>query len=133
MIFNGVDLAARFRSDAGGYFLVNAVRGREAMPEELEVLAIPGRAGGVIASSRRPVRILEVEITLKGDDRRDLRKKIEDLNALLYTNEEVPIEFADEPDRVYDGRFSGTTYKREVGRIYQSVLTFICPDPYKYG
>lgn len=132
MKFNGIDLADRYAS-AGGYFIVNDVRGRGVIGSEVDMIDVPGRDGSYVIGKRRPPRALEVDITLKGDSYEDLRKKIEDLNALLSTETDAEIVFDDEPDRVYYGRLAEVNDKLEKSKIYQATLTFICPDPYKYG
>lgn len=133
MKFNGIDLADRYTSSAGGYFIVNDVRGRGVLGNEVDMINVPGRDGSYVVGKRRPPRALEVDITIKGDSYEDLRKKIEDLNALLSTETDTEIVFDDEPDRVYYGRLTEVNDKIEKSKIYQATLTFICPDPFKYG
>src|SRR5699024_418510 len=84
--------------------------------------------------SRYKERILGVDFTLKGEDFEDLRKKLERLNEIFSTNgEEVPIEFDDEPNRVYRGRLTSAEDSMENGRIYQASITITCGNPHKRG
>ena len=133
MLINGIDLADRYQSSAGGYFVVNDVRGRGVYPVELIQTDVPGRPGSYITGRKIEPRVLEIDITLKGDDYRDLREKIEDLISLLQTDEELTIQFEDEPDRMYFGRLEQVDHRLEKSKIYQATLYFVCQDPYKYG
>lgn len=133
MIYNGVDLSDVFTGPSDAYFIVNEVRGRGVLSEELELLEMPGHNGTLIMSKKTPERVLEVDITLKGESFADLRKRIERLDRILRTDETVPIVFADEPDRTYMGTLGEVSDRIEQSRIYQATLTIVCPRPYKYG
>ena len=133
MMFNGIDLAERYQSEQGGYFVVNSVSGRGVLSDELSTLTVAGKSGVYISGERTPERLLNVSITLKGDNYNDLRRKIEDLNELLNTDDDVEIKFYDEPDRTYFGRLSAVADIIEKATIYQATLTFLCSDPFKYG
>src|SRR5690606_21647880 len=87
-----------------------------------------------LSQRRKPVRYLEVDITLKGGSFEDLRRRIDRLNEILDTGKEiVSITFDDESDRTYYGKLDTVVDRLEKSKIYQATLTFICPDPYKYG
>src|SRR5690606_11836461 len=87
-----------------------------------------------LSQRRKPVRYLEVDITLKGGSFEDLRRRIDRLNEILDTGKEiVSITFDDESDRTYYGKLDTVVDRLEKAKIYQATLTFICPDPYKYG
>lgn len=133
MTINGINLAERYDNGFKSYFVVNEVRGRGVQADELTMIDVPGMDGAYIDDGKLPPRPLEVDITLKGESFADLRKKIEDLNALLKTDNTIEITFADEPDRIYHGRLSAVTHKIEKQCVYQATLAFLCPDPYKYG
>jgi len=133
MTFNGIDLAERYQSEHGGYFVVNSVSGRGVLSDSLDTLTVMGKSGVYISGERTPERLLNVSITLKGDDFNDLRRKIEDLNELLNTDDDVEIKFDDEPNRTYFGRLSAVEDTLEKSTIYQATLTFLCSDPFKYG
>lgn len=133
MTINGINLAERYDNGFKSYFVVNEVRGRGVQADELTLIDVPGMDGAYIDDGKLPPRPLEVDITLKGESFTDLRKKIEDLNALLKTDNILEVTFADEPDRIYHGRLSAVTHKIEKQCVYQATLAFLCPDPYKYG
>lgn len=134
MTFNGVDLAESFTdSDKGTYFIVNNVDGRGVLGEEIETIEVPGMAGAYQSSKHTPVRELNVSISMKGESFEDLRKQIDRLSAILVIDKPAEISFTDEPGIVYYGSLAGVEHKLEISGIYQAVLKFICPDPFKYG
>src|SRR5690606_8503240 len=135
MVFNGVNLSEQFTDEeAGAYFIVNEVRGRGLQGEENTLIGVAGMDGAYLSQRRKPVRYLEVDITLKGRSFEDLRRRIDRLNEILDTGKEiVPITFDDESDRTYYGKLDTVVDRLEKAKIYQATLTFICPDPYKYG
>ncbi|PDY50313.1 phage tail protein, partial [Bacillus cereus] len=61
---------------------------------------------------------LEVEVTLKGASSFDLRKRLNELNSILDTEEEVPIVFADEPEMTYYGMKESVEELLETDRLY---------------
>lgn len=135
MVFNGVNLSEQFTDEeAGAYFIVNEVRGRGLQGEENTLIGVAGMDGAYLSRRRKPVRYLEVDITLKGKSFEDLRRRIDRLNEILDTGEEiVSITFDDESDRTYYGKLDTVVDRLEKSKIYQATLTFICPDPFKYG
>jgi len=135
MTYNGVDLAQEFTDGINNenYFIVNEVRGRGVMSSVLETLNISGMLGGYIKDPFMPERRLEVDITVKAESFEALRRKIERLGAVLYTDKPVAISFADEPNRTYYGRIGMVYDNIELSKIYKATLTIICEDPRKYG
>ncbi|MFJ5716527.1 distal tail protein Dit [Neobacillus sp. NPDC093127] len=133
MIFNGVDLAEYFNENGKSYFVVNDVRGRGIMSSELDLIKTPGMPGGHLSDETIPERILEVDISLKGNSYPDLRKKVDALSAILKKKDVAPIVFADETDKTYYGKLGNVSDRLEKSCIYQTTLFFVCPDPCKYG
>lgn len=135
MVFNGVNLSEQFTDEeTGAYFIVNEVRGRGVQGEENTLIGVAGMDGAYLSKRQRPVRYLEVDITLKGVSFEDLRRRIDRLSGILDTGKEiVPITFEDESDRTYYGKLDTVVDRLERAKIYQATLTFVCPDPYKYG
>src|SRR5690625_6769731 len=72
-------------------------------------------------------------MTLKSTSFIDLRKDIDVLNHLLTTDEDVTIEFGDEPGLVYYGRYAGMSSEYERSKIAQITFVIFCPDPFKYS
>src|SRR5690625_3401705 len=134
--FNHVDLQERF-TDADNalydYFMVNDVAGRGVNGKEIELITVSNNDGAYVEGGRKPPRYLDVTITVKSPSFSDLRRKIDELNDILNTREDVPIVFDDETDMTYYGRLDSVNNLTEEHKIYQAVLTFLCSDPYKYG
>ena len=134
--FNHVDLQERF-TDADNalydYFMVNDVAGRGVNGKEIELITVSNNDGAYVEGGRKPPRYLDVTITVKSPSFSDLRRKIDELNDILNTSEDVPIVFDDETDMTYFGRLDSVNNLTEEHKIYQAVLTFLCSDPYKYG
>ena len=135
IIFNGVDLSETFtEQETGAYLVVNSVLGRGLSTYEITTLAVPSMDGIHPTYTRKPERYLVADITLKGITHEDLRKRIDKLNRILFTeNNDVPILITDEPDRIYYGRVATVEDKVEAGFLYQTTITFLCSDPYKYS
>ena len=115
------------------YFIVNNVSGRGILAEENEVIPVTGMDGAHAASSRTPVRYLDVTITAKGKDENSLHKKLERLDELIPRGKDLSIVFADEKDRTYHGRLDAVQGEFLSNILYQATLSFICSDPFKYG
>ena len=134
--FNHIDLQERF-TDADNalydYFMVNDVAGRGVNGKEIELITVSNNDGAYVEGGRKPPRYLDVTITVKSPSFSDLRRKIDELNDILNTREDVPIVFDDETDMTYFGRLDSVNNLTEEHKIYQAVLTFLCSDPYKYG
>ncbi|PAD70889.1 hypothetical protein CHH83_01440 [Bacillus sp. 7586-K] len=125
MIFNG---------ESRSYLSV--LRGRERpawAPIEHEFIEVPGRPGAYIKNKKTKVRQINVPVAIIGEDIADLQKLKEDLAAWLITDSPVPLIFEDEPDRTYFAEVTGSFDAEEIVKIGSGVVSFICPDPYKYG
>ena len=133
MTVNDVDLAAEFTGPGDAYFVVNEVRGRGVLPEAVDLVHVQGMDGAHLSGKTTPERVIEIDITLKGESVEDLRERIERLNSVLHSEKEVAISFADEPERTYFGTLADVSYRAEISHIYQATLVIICPDPFKYG
>lgn len=123
--FNDIDLTE--------YVIPKADTGRGLMGREIELITVPGRAGGLVTNKQVPVRYIHQEVLIACDDAEELRKKLEELNELLSTEEPVPLQFGDELDRTYFAIYSGASEGDEEGGFYNATITFLCEDPYKYG
>src|SRR5699024_2710063 len=112
---------------------VNDVAGRGVNGKEIELITVSNNDGAYVEGGRKPPRYLDVTITVKSPSFSDLRRKIDELNDILNTREDVPIVFDDETDMTYYGRLDSVNNLTEEHKIYQAVLTFLCSNPYKYG
>lgn len=129
---NGITLSTHF-DGGGGYFVVNEVIGRDIAPKNLNLISALGQDGAHYLGSTLQTRPLQIRFTMKGNSFDDLRKRMEDLNGILKSNEVLEIQFADEPDRFYYGVVNGGTEELERSKIHQGSIDIIRPDPYKYG
>ncbi|MFC9419604.1 distal tail protein Dit [Bacillus mobilis] len=134
LIFNGINLEEYFNEKyKKGFFMINDIRGRGILSDEINQLKVSHRPGSYYLSKRTPERVLEVDFSLKGISLFDLRKRIDELNALLSTNAPVEISFTDEPSLVYYGIKESVEETLEKSNIHQATITIICPMPYKLG
>ncbi|HGN6580737.1 TPA: distal tail protein Dit [Bacillus cereus] len=134
LVFNGINLEEYFgQKYEKGFFMVNDIRGRGILSDEINELTVPHRPGSYFLSKRTPKRVLEVDFSLKGVSLFELRKRIDELNGLLSTEEPVKITFTDEPDIVYYGIKESVAETLEKSNIHQATITIICSNPYKLG
>lgn len=129
MIFNGIDLEQHFGDD----FIVKDVRGRTITQNELETLSIPLANGEILIDSKIPPKVLEVDIALNANTKRDLNKKIDELNSIIHTKETVPIILKDEPDMTYYGILGTSKEDPEEANVHEATLNIMVLDGLKYG
>lgn len=132
LILNGVDIAQHF-DDGDSFFLVLNIKGRSYVPTSRDIIRVPNRAGGISKSLQYEPRVLEVGYIIRSDTWESLRKKVEELNQLIYKDEIVSIQFADEMDRTYYGKFGSAIEIKEKTIVHEGTLRIVCDDPYKYG
>ncbi|HFK1717469.1 phage tail protein [Bacillus cereus] len=134
LVFNGIDLEKYFEENYDqGFLMVNDIRGRGILSEEINELTVSHRPGSYFLDKRTPKRVLEVDFSLKGVSLFELRKRIDELNGLLNTDEPVKITFTDEPDFVYYGIKESVEENLEKSNIHQATITIICSNPFKLG
>ena len=102
-------------------------------PIEEEILEIPGRPGGIITKQHTTVRRLNIPVRVYKRGFDSLEELEEDLAAWLVTDEPKPLEFDHKPNRVYYAKVTGELIFTEYPQWADGVISFICPDPYKYG
>ncbi len=115
---------------------VHMLRGRKRPPWPTlarNILTVPGRPGGYLQGTEIQPRIIEVPITIRGQNIGDLQKLKEDLASWLVTDEPKELVFDDEPDRTYYAVVDETIDFDEIAYLGQGTVRFLCPDPYKYG
>lgn len=115
---------------------INILRGRERPPWasiQRNLVYTPGRPGAYVTESTVQVRYIRVPIGIEGKDRKDLQKVKEDLAHWLIHEEPKELIFDDEPDRVYLALVEDTVFFDEISNLGEGILTFICPDPFKYS
>lgn len=102
-------------------------------PISRNVISVPGLPGGVPKRSERGVLYIQQPIAIRARDNRDTLAKIDELAEWLYTDEPAPLEFDSDPGRVYYALLDGSTNLERIGRFRRGTLTFVCPDPHRYG
>lgn len=125
MIFNGIEK---------DYLTVLRDLNRPAWaPIERELITVPGMSGAHLSHSKRQVRAITVPVFLRDENFSDLQKIKEDLAEWLIHDVAKELKFTDEPDRTYYAFVDGGVDLDEMVKWGEGVITFICPDPYKYG
>jgi predicted phage tail component-like protein len=102
-------------------------------PVRRQLLTVPNRPGAYLSGTDTDVRTIEVHIEISAMNAEDLRKTSEDLAAWLITDEPAELVFDDEADRIYYAVIDGSFSPEEIVSHGYGTVTFICPDPYKYG
>nr|MDF9459352.1 phage tail family protein [Bacillus pumilus] len=124
--FNGTDISQYF-------YLKETPSGRGVVGREVKIDTIGNRAGGFLRGTRLPVRVITLEVLFAFSSEKELKKKQEELNYILHTDDEKTLVFFDEPDRTYNAIFESLTEGETKGGLQHATLTFLCSDPKKYG
>jgi predicted phage tail component-like protein len=124
----------QFRGIQKDYIKVLKGRKRPSFsPIQRNILTVPGKAGGFLQDSQTSVRQISVPVYIDGQNYYTLQKIKEDLAEWLVSEQAEELIFLDEPDRVYFALVDGEIDLDELVENGQGVITFICPDPYKYS
>lgn len=116
------------------YMRIIDVRGRGITEQELTTVRVIGSDEDYVTYRTKPPRYLEIDYEIRAKNKEELRKKIDEVSAIIETTEKVPIIFSDEPDMTYYGEYAGVEENVEyhhVG-IHRGTI-FILRDKYKYG
>lgn len=125
MIFNGIEK---------DYLIPSTGRRRPAWaPVTRQFVSAPGMTGAHLSYTETQIREITVPITIEAKNIKDLQKVKEDLAEWLIHDEPKELVFKDEPDRIYYAIVDGSLDLDEIVRYGRGEITFICPDPYKYG
>ena len=125
MIFNGIEK---------DYLITLHGRRRSAWaPVSRNLITVPGMAGAYLSRTDIQARVITVPVLVKAENISDLQKIKEDMAEWLIHDEPKELIFKDEPDRVYYALVDGELELDEIFSTGQGEITFICPDPYKYG
>ena len=96
-----------------------SVEGREMISVGIESEST--QVGSIITNQTLPSRTLTVKYKLEDNDPEKLQKKFDLLMWYLYKTKDVPIQFNDELDYTYHGRFSSAnSYAGDTNRIVSS-------------
>lgn len=108
-----------------------SVTGREMLSVNIESESI--QLGSLVTNQSLPSRTLTVKYKLEDRDPENLQKKFDLLMWYLYKNKDVTLQFNDELDYSYHGRFSSAgTVAGDTNRIVSS-FDIYCADPRKYS
>lgn len=102
-------------------------------PIRRRLLTLGGMPGALLESTETEPRPISAEVLIESDLFSSLEKAKEDLTEWLFTKEAAELVFDDEPDRIYYAVIDGTLNLEEIVKVGKGIITFICPDPYKYG
>lgn len=97
------------------------------------ILSIPGKPGGYLQRTDVEPLVIPVELVIESKAGLDFQKTKEDLADWLITEEPKELIFDDELDRTYYAVVDGSFDIDEFLSFGFGKLTFVCPDPYKYG
>lgn len=101
-------------------------------PIENNLVYVPEMPGAYHESTDVKPRPLSVPILIESDNLSQLKTMTEEVSDWLITDEPKELIFDDEPNRVYYAKLEGSGNIEEIIRVGAGVLTFTCPDPYKY-
>lgn len=103
-------------------------------PVRNTLVRVPGMSGAYVSDSQTDVLYIHQPIgfIVKGEEHA-LQLK-DELASWLVTNEAVPLQFDDEPDRTYYAKVDGTIedFNRFVDQR-RGTITFLVPDGFSYG
>ncbi|WP_277679541.1 distal tail protein Dit, partial [Gracilibacillus dipsosauri] len=103
-------------------------------PRTNSLLYVAGMPGAYIESSETGVLYITQPVGFVVEDDVDALNKVDELASWLLTSEPVPLTFSDEPNRTYYAKIDGTIEEfRKFVNQRRGTITFICPDPHKYG
>lgn len=98
-----------------------------------QLVKAPKKAGAYYFGKSTDPRPLAFEFLIMADNDLDLWKKAEWVTDWLDTDEPQALIINDEPDRIYYAVLvSGGDELEQLAAMGDSVLNFLCPDPFKY-
>lgn len=124
--FNGTRKSFLFCEDEGRKESVFA-------PVSRNLLTIPGMPGAHLESTDTLVRVIQQPVFFQGINDAELSDLEEELAEWLLTEKPAPLIFDKRPNRTYYAVVDGSFDIEDALHIGQGIITFVCPDPYKYG
>lgn len=103
-------------------------------PVERNIMSITGMPGAHLQGTEiKPLEFGQPIAYVSKDDKSDLELK-DELAEWLITDEPAPLEFDDEPGRIYYALVQNTIEDFErISILRQGTIKFLCLDPYSYG
>jgi len=126
MIYKGVFIERLIE----GYQTLS-VEGREMYSLNHEIQEL--QYGGIITNTKLPARVLTIKYKLEDKDSESLQNKFDELMAFLFSEEDVLIQFNDDLEYFFKGRYQAADQVPGDTNSIISTFTVICGDPYKYG
>lgn len=128
LIFNGFDLETSIPG-----FRTLTIEGRGMIGREIKSVSPPRRDGQILEYSNLPPRDITVNYSIKGDDASSLRRRYEELNAILHQSNLSEIKFKDDPGFHYKGILYRIREDDEDSNQIKGQIGFYCPMPFKYS
>ncbi|WP_188859565.1 distal tail protein Dit, partial [Oceanobacillus indicireducens] len=103
-------------------------------PVQRNLLSIPGMPGAHLQSSQTQPLVINQPIGFKAEDDEYALQLKDELADWLITDKPVPLEFDDEPGRVYFAVVENTLDDFEkMATLRKGTIQFVCPDSFGYG
>lgn len=118
-------------------FRTLSVSGRESLAVSIDNTSIKLRDGKIYNNKTDNTRELKVLFNITEESLTECNKAIDKLKYLIH-DEEIQINFNDEPDKYFIGTMSNLEISpiNSAGSVWKSfngTITFLCSDPYKYS
>lgn len=97
------------------------------------LIYIPGMEGAYPQDTVVGVSMVKVQVTIIKENMTDLSNSIKEISSWLYSEEPEEFVLQKDPNLTIYAMLDGTTELDEIITVGEGTLTFICPDPYKYG
>lgn len=122
-----------FNGIAKPYVTVTSKKRLPWAPIKRRLLAIQGRPGAYLEGTDVEPLPLAVGVFLDSSEY-NLERLKEDFAEWLITDKAVELIFDDDPERTYYAAVDGSLDNlEEIVKVGKGTITFICPDPFKYG
>ncbi|SDX65342.1 distal tail protein Dit [Salimicrobium album] len=103
-------------------------------PFERQTFSVPGKRGAHVTGTDIKMLRINQPIAFLSDDGLTDVERYNELAEWLYAEMVLPLQFDDEPGLTYFAMLDVAPEKIEkISRLRKGTLTFLCPDPYKYG
>ena len=103
-------------------------------PIRRRLLSVQGMPGAHLEGTDVEPLPLAVEVFLDSVGYENLERLKEDMAGWLITDSVAELIFDDDPTRTYYAAVDGSIQNlEEIVKVGKGSITFLCPDPYKYG
>lgn len=96
---------------------------------ENTMLEVPNINGAYFIKNKLKTRTIEMDVNIVGTSEADLRTKVRNIGAWLYSKQPAELLFDDENSMQYKAVVDATSLQ-EVLKVGEGTLKFICPQPY---